>query len=52
MTPLQDVRHTARRVVATLAASVLVTGLGALCAFPSAAHADALDTIAKTGTVR
>ena len=42
-----------RRVFATLAATLAFTGLGALCALASpAAHADALDNIAKTGTVR
>ncbi|MFM0737542.1 transporter substrate-binding domain-containing protein [Paraburkholderia xenovorans] len=43
---------TRRRVFATLAAALTFTALGALCGFPSAAHADALDNIAKTGTVR
>ncbi|MGF6960208.1 polar amino acid transport system substrate-binding protein [Paraburkholderia youngii] len=38
-----------RRVFATLAATLAITALGAL---PSAAHADALDDIAKSGTVR
>ncbi|MFM0226062.1 transporter substrate-binding domain-containing protein [Paraburkholderia dipogonis] len=41
-----------RRVFATLAATLAFTSLGALCALPSAAHADALDNIAKSGTVR
>jgi polar amino acid transport system substrate-binding protein len=41
-----------RRVFATLAATLAFTALGALCALPSAAHADALDNIAKSGTVR
>ncbi|HEY2606757.1 MAG TPA: transporter substrate-binding domain-containing protein [Paraburkholderia sp.] len=41
-----------RRVFATLAAALAFTGAGALCALPSAAHADALDNIAKSGTVR
>ncbi|MFL9894586.1 transporter substrate-binding domain-containing protein [Paraburkholderia sp. RL17-381-BIF-C] len=41
-----------RRVFATLAASLAFTALGALSALPSTAHADALDTIAKSGTVR
>ncbi|HEX3637984.1 transporter substrate-binding domain-containing protein [Paraburkholderia sp. RL17-337-BIB-A] len=48
----QVARNSTRRVVATLAATLAFTGLGALCAFPSAAKADALDTIAKSGTVR
>ncbi|OAJ52539.1 amino acid ABC transporter substrate-binding protein [Paraburkholderia ginsengiterrae] len=42
----------ARGVLATLAATLAFTGLGALCALPSSAHADALDNIAKSGTVR
>ncbi|SMG59110.1 transporter substrate-binding domain-containing protein [Paraburkholderia susongensis] len=41
-----------RRGFATLAATLAFTALGALCALPSAAHADALDDIAKSGTVR
>jgi len=41
-----------RRVFATLAATLAFTALGALSALPSTAHADALDTIAKSGTVR
>jgi polar amino acid transport system substrate-binding protein len=45
-------RSNIRRVFTALAATLAVTALGALCAFPRAAHADALDTIAKTGTVR
>jgi ABC-type amino acid transport/signal transduction systems, periplasmic component/domain len=48
----QVAQSNARRVFATLAATLAFTGLGALCAFPSAAHADALDNIAKSGTVR
>ncbi|MFL9947894.1 transporter substrate-binding domain-containing protein [Paraburkholderia agricolaris] len=49
----QVARSNARRVFATLAATLAFTGLGALCALASpAAHADALDNIAKTGTVR
>jgi polar amino acid transport system substrate-binding protein len=50
---LQSPRHAKpRRVFATLAATLAMTALGALCALPSAAHADALDTISKSGTVR
>ncbi|MFM0308455.1 transporter substrate-binding domain-containing protein [Paraburkholderia sp. RL17-383-BIF-A] len=41
-----------RRVFATLAATLAFTALGALSALPSTAHADALDNIAKSGTVR
>ncbi|OLL28835.1 amino acid ABC transporter substrate-binding protein [Burkholderia sp. SRS-W-2-2016] len=41
-----------RRVFATLAATLAMSALGALCALPSSAHADALDNIAKSGTVR
>jgi polar amino acid transport system substrate-binding protein len=41
-----------RRVFATLVATLAMTALGALAALPSAAHADALDDIAKSGTVR
>ncbi|MBB5545388.1 amino acid ABC transporter substrate-binding protein [Paraburkholderia fungorum] len=49
----QVAQSNARRVFATLAATLAITGLGALCALASpAAHADALDNIAKTGTVR
>ncbi|AJZ62076.1 bacterial extracellular solute-binding s, 3 family protein [Paraburkholderia fungorum] len=49
----QVAQSNARRVFATLAATLAFTGLGALCALASpAAHADALDNIAKTGTVR
>src|ERR1700761_2548749 len=49
----QIAQSNARRVFATLAATLAFTGLGALCALASpAAHADALDNIAKTGTVR
>ena len=49
---LKPVRLTARRAFATLAAALAFTGAGVLCAFSSAAHADALDSIAKSGTVR
>src|ERR1700739_4262052 len=48
----QVAQSNARRVFATLAATLAFTGLGALCAFSSAAHADALDSIAKSGVVR
>ncbi|MCC8397567.1 transporter substrate-binding domain-containing protein [Paraburkholderia sp. MMS20-SJTR3] len=41
-----------RRVFATLAATLAISALGALGALPSTAHADALDNIAKSGTVR
>ncbi|MBW0448127.1 transporter substrate-binding domain-containing protein [Paraburkholderia phenoliruptrix] len=49
--PVQP-KSTARRAFATLAAALAVTAAGTLCAFSPAAHADALDNIAKTGTVR
>lgn len=49
---LKPVRSTARRAFATLAAALAFTGAGALSAFSPAAHADALDSIAKSGTVR
>lgn len=49
----QVAQSNARRVFATLAATLAFTGLGALCALASpAAHADALDNIARSGTVR
>jgi len=50
--PQSSRRAKSRRVFATLAATLAMTALGALCALPSAAHADALDNIAKSGTVR
>jgi len=50
--PQSPRRAKPRRVFATLAATLAMTALGALCALPSAAHADALDDIAKSGTVR
>jgi len=53
--PQSPRRAKPRRVLATLAATLAMTALGALTALtalPSAAHADALDTIAKSGTVR
>lgn len=52
MTQAQAAHSSTRRVFATLAAALAFTGVGALCAFSSAAHADALDNIAKSGTVR
>ncbi|CAH2898538.1 MAG: ABC-type amino acid transport/signal transduction system, periplasmic component/domain [uncultured Paraburkholderia sp.] len=48
----KPVQSSARRALATLAAALAFTAAGALSAFSHAAHADALDNIAKTGTVR
>ncbi|HEY2022248.1 transporter substrate-binding domain-containing protein [Paraburkholderia sp.] len=50
--PQSPRRAKPRRVFAMLAATLAMTALGVLCALPSAAHADALDTISKSGTVR
>ncbi|WP_027800091.1 transporter substrate-binding domain-containing protein [Paraburkholderia dilworthii] len=48
----KPVQSNARRAFATLAAAFAFTGAAALSAFSPAAHADALDNIAKSGTVR
>ncbi|MGF6598580.1 polar amino acid transport system substrate-binding protein [Paraburkholderia sp. GAS448] len=52
MTTLHSLSRRTRRVFAMAAASLAFTGVAALSAFAPAAHADALDSIAKSGVVR
>ncbi|TAL93741.1 MAG: transporter substrate-binding domain-containing protein [Paraburkholderia sp.] len=52
MTPLHSLNARARRMLKATAATLLLTSVATLGAYAPAAHADAIDTIAKTGVVR
>jgi polar amino acid transport system substrate-binding protein len=52
MTTLHSFSLRARRIFATFATTLALTGVAALSAFAPPAHADALDSIARSGVVR